>query len=298
MFARYLALFSIPTLIGASWLLGGTLVRTIDPLTLSFLRNLLSATALIPFVLTSTKKEDMRLMSLSWFAGQIFLTITGRVLYYYFATRSLLSIRPVESILIATSLPLYLMLFAFFIRRTIIPLRTTLAGILAVGCTVLAILRTNTMAGFAWQPGHSDMIIAMLFFAIHLFYYPRLTRSASASSTLFLQFGAGAIIMATIINRATLQSIHWTSESIIQLLIFAIGCNLVPFILVHRCLRFFPPLVVGNVSLLSPVLAYSIQCIMGKRNPDAIFLVLAFATAIFVFLSNYYWELDRPDGAI
>jgi drug/metabolite transporter (DMT)-like permease len=248
-------ILGIPLSVSLSWILGGELVKKMSPLVLSSSRMLVGVAILLLFSnILATQRSWSRDQRLVWWRNQLILALTGRTLYYYLSSASLLSISPVDALLVTSLMPV----FALFIERILgTRFRTILlpvSGLLASGFAVAAVASSrNAGVPISSALGYLEIIGAVLSFSLHLSLYSRMTKDDSPVNPLMVQFAIGAafLLPADLLGYqafSKFSAVDWG-----QFAVYSAVCNLLPFVLVHYALKLVSPLTVASASIVSPL---------------------------------------------
>jgi drug/metabolite transporter (DMT)-like permease len=283
-------LFSIPILISLSWLLGGTLVHKVPPLALSIVR--FGVGSFILFLFTDLKlfiKNNSRNYLFKWLGIQFILAVTGRALYAYFSAKSLLTISPFEAILLSTSLPVFLLILERILGKSFQSPWVPLLGLLSFTSVFLSILTYNNAANIGFSgsltSGHFEMLLAMFVYAIHLIYYKNQVKDISPVNPLFAQFLLAGIILASFNNDGFIAFISFDFSDWVRFLVYAIICNLLPFVLVHYCIKTFSSFTIGAVAILSPLFAFIFSGIYEQKPLDLKFVILSLVACLLTYMT-------------
>lgn len=285
-----ISLVAIPILISLSWLLGGNLVSKVEPSALAAARVTFAAAFLFFF---SNIRRDHTMWSPKskkvWWRDQALLSVTGRAGYFFFSTLALVWITPFEAVLISTLLPIFLLFIERFAGKPFVSLQIPIFGILSCLLALASLLvmksSANVVNGNQLNLGHLSMAFAVLLFAFHLFYYKKSIRDHSATNPLAAQFSIAAILLlpfgaAHLQQFFSLNFLEW-----IQFVGYAVVCNLLPFVLVHRCMKTLAPIHVAAASVLSPLFAVLFKQVYTSAAVPNSFLLLGASSLVFVLLT-------------
>lgn len=280
-------LILIPVLVSLSWLFGGNLIRDLNPMTLTTGRIVLSAIVLF-FVssIVRSQKNWTWTERKRWWKNQAFLSLTGRVFYYYFSVRALLTISPFEAVLVTTQLPiLSIFLERIFGMRTFPSLVIPVFGIFTSFVAAVAVWSVHFPSQLFFRSGYIDMLFAILCFGIHLVFYKEKVRDSSSVNPLFAQFLLASFIMLPLALPRMDELWHLDIVDWGQMFIYTFICGLLPFILVHHALKKFTAFSVASVSILSPVFAVLFKGIYTNQKLSLVFITFIILTCICTFLT-------------
>jgi drug/metabolite transporter (DMT)-like permease len=289
---RTLMLYAIPVLISLSWLLGGNLVSKVSPIDLSSSRVAVGAAVLLLF--SSIRRSHATFTNsekLKWWGHQLLLSLTGRVLYFYLSARSLLSITPFEAVLISTMLPVFLLGLERSMGKRFKSLLIPVGALASVGAVITSLFVASPSGSFHFSTGHLEMALAMLAFAIHILLYKRFVRDTHPANPLFAQFLIAALIMLPMDTTGLMQLGGFSLADWVQFIIYAVVCNLAPFVLVHYCLKNFSSFTVGAVAILSPLFAFVIKGVSNQAPPRPTFMLISIFACI---LTYFTLRADQP----
>ena len=294
-------LFSIPVLISLSRLLGGTLVHKVPPLTLSILRFGVGSFILFIFTdLNSFVKNNSRKYLLKWLGIQFILAVTGRALYAYFSAKSLLTISPFEAIIISTSLPVFIIILEKILGKPFKTPWVPLLGLLSFTSVLLSLLSQNnaTMNKFSGSlsAGHFEMLLAMLVYAIHLIYYKKQVKDISPVNPLFAQFLLAGIMLAPFNTDGFIAFFSFDYSDWVRFLVYAIICNLLPFVLVHYCLKKFSSFTIGAIAILSPLFAFIFRGVYEQKPLNIKFVLLSLVACLLTYMTvriDHYFNIKK-----
>ncbi len=281
--------YLIPILNAGSWLLGGTLITVIGPYELSALRTLVVALILIAYVVVSDRPSIHSLWhkSLTWWLHQGFLALTGRVIYYYFGAKALLTITPFEAILVTVLLPVITGLIEAATRRG----KVSPIGLLfSIGACVMATLSMMSVSP-GWgvsglRMGHFDMLIAVVAFAVHAVYYKQNVKEPSPQVPLLAQFAISAIVLLPFANWGVMESAGDLSPvNQLRFVIYAVVCGLLPFVCMHYALKRYSSFLVLTVSILGPIFALLLKGVYQEAPLSPQFIIMTAVTVVFTFLA-------------
>ena len=296
--ANIFMLLLIPILISLSWLLGGNLIRELHPMTLASGRVVLSAAFLFfTSSILHSQKNWTWAEKKTWWKDQAFLSLTGRVFYYYFSARALLTISPFEAVLITTQLPIFSMfLERIFRMRVFSSFAIPALGIATSFIAAIAVWSSNFESHLFFRPGYIEMLLAILFFGIHLVFYKKKVRDASSLNPLFAQFLLASLVMlplgfSQMRELGELGLFDWG-----QMLIYTFVCGLLPFVLVHHSLKKFTAFSVAAVSILSPIFAICFKSVYTSQTLSLVFVFLTLLTCLFTFFT-LSMDMRRHAGA-
>ncbi len=287
---KFIMLFSIPILISISWLLGGTLVHKVTPLELSTIRFIVGSIFLFFFTdLKSFIKNKTKSEIINWFKVQFFLSLTGRALYAYFSAKSLLTISPFDAILLSTSLPVFLLILERFLGQPFKSHWTPILGILSFFAVFSSISTNNNSEHLeslnSLKIGHFEMLGAMLLYATHLIFYKKQVKDYSPWNTLFIQFIFASAMLLPFDKDHYSSLINFEFIDWLRFFIYAIICNLLPFVLVHYCLKIFSSFTVGAVAILSPLFAFFFSGIYDQTQLSVKSVLITLTACFLTFLT-------------
>lgn len=287
-----LMLYAIPMLISLSWLLGGNLVAKISPIALSSSRVAIGAAVLFLFSDIRRSQEKLtRSEKLRWWGHQLLLALTGRVVYFYLSARSLLSITPFEAVLISTMLPVFLLGLERLMGKPFKNYLIPFGALASVGAVVSSLFVASPSGSFHFSVGHLEMALAMFAFATHMLFYKRFVRDPHPANPLFAQFLIAALILLPLDISGLAQLSVFSVMDWLQLIIYAVVCNLLPFVLVHYCLKRFSSFSVGAVAILSPLFSFVIKGVSNQSAPSLQFMFISVLACVLTYLTL---RADQP----
>lgn len=289
MIKALLSAYLIPILNAGSWLLGGLLITQLPPYELSTLRT--AIVALLLFVYSSFAYKDLvrelQSKTASWWKHQIFLSITGRVIYYYFSAKALQTISPFEAILMTTLLPIVTMIIESSMGYAKVSITTFSFSMATCALCLLCLLTSasgNQTTGI--RLGHIEMVIAIISFAAHSIYYKKNISDISPTIPLLVQFLVAAVLLLPFINFELLQAINsFDYISSGRFFVYAVVCGLLPFICLHYALGKFSSFIVMNISILGPIMAFLMRGLYQSEPLNNSFIFLTVGTVFMSFLA-------------
>ncbi|MGE3611036.1 MAG: DMT family transporter [Bacteriovoracaceae bacterium] len=287
--SNIILLLLIPFLISLNWLIGGNLVKILPPMTLAASRMLLATMVLFFFSnILQAQINWSKTRKISWWKEQFVLSFTGRACYSVFSIYALTMISPFAALVIASLLPVFLILIERLggksFKNKYVPSFAFLSTIITLA-TLNFIPSLESSLGNISYRGLLCMGVAIFLFAIHLTFYKRTIRDDSSSNPLFAQFLIAAILVISIEPLSLLKIFQLTLKEWFQLLMYSIVCNLIPFALVHYSLKKYSPLIIGSVSILSPLFAFIFKGIYTSISIPWIFIILTILASFFVFMT-------------
>jgi drug/metabolite transporter (DMT)-like permease len=284
-------LYAIPMLISLSWLLGGNLVAKISPIALSSSRVAIGAIVL--FLFSDIRRSHDKLTrseKFRWWGQQLLLALTGRVIYFYLSAQSLLSITPFEAVLISTMLPVFLLGLERVLGKPFKSYLIPIGAVTSVGAVISGLFVASPAGSFHFSIGHLEMALAMFAFAIHMLLYKRFIRDPHPGNPLFAQFLIAALILLPLDITGLTQFSAFSFGDWFQFIVYALVCNLLPFVLVHYCLKSFSSFSVGAVAILSPLFSFVIKGVSNQSPPNPGFM---FASVLACVLTYFTLRADQ-----
>jgi drug/metabolite transporter (DMT)-like permease len=234
-------------------------------------------------------RNNSKVQLINWFLTQLILAISGRALYAYFSSSSLLSITPFEAVLISTSLPVLLIVLERFIfKNKFKNLFTPILSILSFATVLASIINYNSNKNFdlnRLSVGHFEMLIAMLFYAVHLIFYKKQVKDKSPANPLFIQFVIAFVLLFPFNIECYNSFYSLNFNDWFKFFTYSIVCNLLPFVLVHYCLKIYSSFTVGAVAILSPVCSFIFSTFYEQKSFDVRFVLLSILACLFTFFT-------------
>lgn len=278
-------LLLMPLLNALSWLLGGALLSKIDPYSLSTLRTLIVAIILILTLLITERSHFSKILqskNLKWWKDQLVLSLSGRVLYYYYSAKSMLSISPLEAIIITTLMPILALAAEKIYSKIDLSAGTIVMGIFACTFGIISIFLSTESRLVSFKIGHVEMLFAVAAFAFHTVYYKAKVKDSSPTILLMAQFSIGAVLMLPFLpHTAITQFANLDLSNWFRFLFYSIICGLGPFVLLHYCLKKYDPFIVLTFSLLSPLFAILLRGVYKYTPISNSFVICTIFTCIF-----------------
>lgn len=300
----WLLLLAIPVTVSLSWVLGGELVATVSPLELSIGRLGLGTIAFF-FVsnIVSTQKALNVNERLAWWGQQFLLSITGRAAYYALTSTALLSISPLEALIMTSLMPVIAFSMERLLGKVFFSWKTPVFGLLASFFVVAALVvrdfsKINTLKPLHY--GHGLMALGIAAYVLHMALYARLVKDKNPANPLFAQFLIGFLLLIPFEPQALMFMKDLNALKWVHFLIYALICNIIPFVAVHFCLKHFDSFKVSTVSILSPLFGTFFALAYGSPLPSSVFFILTGAACMSVYLclkSNVMPAPDRFDAA-
>ena len=172
----------------------------------------------------------------------------------HLSSAALLSISAVDAVLVTSLMPVFSIfierIFGTRFRTYLLPLCGFLASLTAF-CAVLS--ARGSLGAFSLTIGHFEIVAAIIFFTLHLSLYSRMTKEPSPVNPLMVQFTLAALLLLPADLGGYQAFSSFTTTNWIQFTVYAVVCNLLPFVLVHYALKLTSPLAVASASIASPL---------------------------------------------
>jgi drug/metabolite transporter (DMT)-like permease len=281
-FKNIILIAGIPLSVSLSWILGGELVKKISPLVLSSSRMLVGIAIMILFSnINATQRGWSRNQRLEWWRNQLILAITGRTLYYYFSSRALLSISPLDALLVTSLMPVFSLfmerIFGARFRTLLLPT----SGLLASGFAFAAVASSRKAGVSASSAlGYLEIIGAVVSFSLHLSLYGRVTKDDSPVNPLMVQFAIGAACLLPADLSGYQAFSHFSATDWGHFAVYAAVCNLLPFVLVHYALKIVSPLTVASASVVSPLFGIVVVKASSGTSVEPSFVVFSLCAVV------------------
>ena len=280
-------LLSIPVTVSLSWVLGGELVKAIPPVSLSIGRL---ALGVLVFFLFSSITRDLKDLptpeKMRWWGQQALLAATGRSAYYALTATSLVSISPLEALIITTLMPVFTLALQRLIGVRFSSPGVPTFGLLATAATVAAIVLKSGLSESGISTLHMGRLLMMAGIAayvVHLVLYARFVKDKNPANPLFAQFLFGFLMLLPFEPHGLGFMSHLTAVSWFQFLVYALVCNIVPFVAAHYALQTFGPFIVSTVASTSPFFGTLFAMALGVPTPSFWFFAFGTLAAGFVF---------------
>jgi drug/metabolite transporter (DMT)-like permease len=261
------------------------------PEALTLLR-ILFATAMFWLSSLFVKREKIPLKDL----GLLFICACAGIAFnqsLFMAGLNLTS--PVDTSIIATAGPIYVMLLAALILKEPITKQKVFGVMLGVAGGVLVIL-SSTHSGDRNSSLNGDMLIVTsnLLYSIYMVISRPLSQRYSAVSIMKWMFLFSTLMLTPFMYRDVLDAsafhhaaIKW--EEIFRIVFVLVGGTFVPYLLIPMSLKRLRPTTVSMYSYIQPIVASMLAVMVGQGN----FTVEKLFAALLVFTGVYLVTMSK-----
>ncbi|MBU2524812.1 DMT family transporter [Patescibacteria group bacterium] len=232
---------------------------------LVFLGMLTSALILLPYV--KARKELREINKMSWKKMFLFLlaVICGSILSPYFFLGSLKAGSPLNSVLIITLSPIFVVFFGRVILKERIRINSLIGGLILMSGVLYVITQGFTLSNLSITS--YELVIAAVTAALATILFRVSVYHLSPAVLTFSRCSIGAIIMFVfvgIIFRENLSSIDWHSlwGLKFELMGFVILIYIVPNILFFYAIENISAISVGLLELSTPIFGVLISVVL------------------------------------
>ncbi|MDR1602350.1 MAG: DMT family transporter [Tannerella sp.] len=263
----------------------------VAPEALTLLR-ILFATAMFWLSSLFVKREKVSLKDL----GLLFIcACTGIAFNQSLFMAGLNLTSPVDTSIIATAGPIYVMLLAALILKEPITKQKVFGVLLGVAGGVLVIL-SSTHSGDRNSSLSGDMLIVTsnLLYSIYMVISRPLSQRYSAVSIMKWMFLFSALMLTPFMYHHVLDApafhhnaIEW--DEILRIVFVLVGGTFVPYLLIPMSLKRLRPTTVSMYSYIQPIVASMLAVMVGQGN----FTVEKLLAALLVFAGVYLVTMSK-----
>lgn len=259
---KYIYLIGVPIFVALSWVIGGQLVKSVPPSSLAVLRLLVGGALLgilNPSIFKTYKSKGSDLGK--WLGKNALLSVFGRVLYFYFSIKALLTIPATHAVLVTTLLPIFSLISGLVFRMKVLWVEVVI-GLVAMVFVGLAVINRNVGAvEFVLEQGHIYIFIAMFSMAFYMVAYTKFVKEKSAAEPLFVQYIFAGLVLLFFSSDWSfvydLTPVNW-----LHLVLYSTVCTLFPFVFMHHAFKSFSAFAVSVAAISAPVFGVIFQAIL------------------------------------
>lgn len=196
---------------------------------------------------------------------------------------------PVDASIIATGVPIYVMILAAAILKEPITTQKTFGVLLGIGGAVTLILQSTPNNGQTSSlTGNLMVIISGIFFAIYLVLSKPLTLRYSSVTIMKWMFLFSTILLLPFTYKQVLQTPEFYQSTIDlrawgAILFVLIGATYIPYLLIPMSLKRIRPTTVSMYNYVQPIVASFVAILIGQDS----FSITKLFSALLVFAGVY-----------
>jgi len=287
---KHIVLWSVTALIVANIIWGAAApifkwsLESTPPFTLAFFRFAIGALLIFPFVynqLSVRKNDIIPLLSLS---------LLGTTINITFFFLGLAKSQSINAPIIASSGPIFIILFAYFFLREKIAKREILGGALGMSGVLIIILSPILKQGFDGSiQGNMYFVVAMLGSVTGTIILKKIIKNYNPLTLIFWSFVIGSISFYPFFQQE-IQRVGFLPNANIQtytgIIFGAVFASAIGYALHGWALKYLPATETGIFTYIDPIIAVLIAAPLLGEQPSSIF----FAGSFFVFFGIYIAE--------
>lgn len=287
---KHIVFWSVMALIVANTIWGAAApifkwsLENTPPFTLAFLRFAIAALIIFPLIynkLSIRKNDIIPLLSLS---------LLGTTINITFFFLGLAKSSSINAPIIASSGPIFTILFAYFFLREKVAKREILGGTLGMSGVLLIILSPILEQGFDGSiQGNIYFVVAMLGSVIGTIILKKIIKNYNPLTLVFWSFVIGAISFYPFFQQE-IQAVGFlpnaNTQTFVGIAFGAVFASATAYALHNWALKYLPAVEAGIFTYIDPIIAVVIAAPLLGEQPSSIF----FAGSFFVFFGIYIAE--------
>ncbi len=264
-------------------------LNDIHPYTLAFLRFFLPALIMLPFVkndLKIKKKDWLKMLAVGFFG------VTVNILFFF---QGLMIAPSINAALIASSAPVFIVLFSFFFSREKPKRKVVTGSLIGLAGVLLVLSAPLILNGKIAALGNLFYVIAMLGGIVAVLLVRQIAKRNSAQSITFWSFFIGSIGFVPFFAQEVSQYgflPNLTPHGLIGLLFGIFLSSLAAYFMQTWALKYLAAADVGVFTYIDPVVTILVAAPLLGEVPDATFVVGSVLVILGIFLAEgrFHWH--------